>query len=67
MKSINEQFTVFTPLMEEENSIINGGGFAFDAGRALRWFIIYSGYGSSGAGGGMATADFITNMYLHTK
>ncbi len=40
-----------------------GGGFAFDAGRALRFFAIQIYYGyNNGLGTTMACTDFVMNM-----
>lgn len=46
-------------LTEQESALNLGGGFAYDAGRVLRFMLIAG--GGSGPNIAMATADWVSN------
>jgi hypothetical protein len=54
----------FTPISQGEALVINGGGFAYDVGRVLR-FLYISGLGSSVIGTTMAVIDWEINAALN--
>jgi len=60
MKNLSNNFHELTA---GELTGIHGGGFAYDAGRALRFLgiMINNGY-NNGVGWSVATLDFVVNM-----
>jgi len=51
----------------EINRLGGGEGFAFDAGRFLRYFGVYIGNGTGVAGNVAAMSDAIANYVLNTE
>ena len=56
---------IFNELNNEELSIINGGSFAYDLGRFLRYMGIYYANGTGIPGTVAANIDFATNSFLN--
>ena len=55
----------FNELNNDELSTINGGTFAYDLGRFLRYFGIYCANGTGIPGTVAANVDLATNIYLN--
>ena len=55
---MENQLSQFTPMNEAMLLEINGGGFAYDVGRALRFLLLM---GPSGTNTAIATCDWIIN------
>lgn len=49
----------------EELSVINGGSFAYDLGRFIRYMGVYFANGTGVTGTLSANADFIANMVMN--
>jgi len=53
-------------LSADELTQTSGGGFAFDAGRLIRFLSIQASYGgAAGVGTGMALIDLASNMVIN--
>lgn len=65
MKKNKMNHFIFNELNNEELSIINGGSFAYDLGRFLRYIGIYCANGTGMPGTVAANVDYATNIYLN--
>jgi len=57
----------FMEINHEELSVINGGSFAYDLGRFIRYMGVYFANGTGIPGTAVANADFIANMVLNSQ
>jgi hypothetical protein len=55
----------FMELNREELSVINGGSFAYDLGRFIRYMGVYFANGTGIPGTAAANADFVVNMVMN--
>jgi hypothetical protein len=55
----------FMEMNREELSVINGGSFAYDLGRFIRYMGVYFANGTGVTGTLSANADFIANMVMN--
>lgn len=67
MKKTENYHLMFNEMNYEELSAINGGSFAYDLGRLLRYVGIYYANGAGMTGAASANADFIVNEYLNSQ
>jgi hypothetical protein len=65
MKKTENFHPGFTEINPEKLSLINGGSFAYDLGRFLRYMGVYYANGTGVTGTLSANADFIVNSFLN--
>jgi bacteriocin-like protein len=65
MKKLEENKNLFTEMNKEELTKINGGSFAYDLGRLIRYMAIYVSEGTGVRGNMYAYTDFVTNMVVN--
>jgi hypothetical protein len=65
MKNTENLYPGLTEMNHEELSIINGGSFAYDLGRFLRYMGVYYANGTGVTGTTAANLDFIFNSVLN--
>lgn len=65
MNKLEKHKNLFTEMNREELTMINGGSFAYDFGRLLRYMGIYIYEGTGVRGNMYAYSDFVTNIIVN--